>query len=442
LNASPLNHHQNQRRRKSALLPAYQGSATALCGSCLAASFMLTGRPALAQEAIRNSMAGDLAAQAMRLHPESLPYTFKTGEFRLLATPSLGIDWNDNVRLSNTDKQDDFILRPLLGLNASYPVTQRNLLALNVTFGYEQYFKHNDLSRWFVQSGSALSFDIFVKDFYINLHDQFSYLQDSAQEALVANTGSYGNFQNTIGASVTWDLRDVNLTLGYDHQNNQSTTQQFESQDRVSELFVGRAGLKVRPELTTGLEGTVSLTKYDQMILNDNTSYTAGLYADWHPSRYLQATARGGYSIFDFQHTSAFIQTGNLDSWYIGLVITHNITQAISYSLSAGHDIRLGIQSDATEETYVTPAITWSIIRGWPFQTSLSFQHGKQGVANQGGNLVENYDWLTLGFGLNHSVTARLGMGINYRLTLRSSSVPAREYTQNLVGLQMTYQLQ
>src|SRR6266496_1136415 len=75
-----------------------------------------------AQEALRNSMAGAAAAEARRLRPESLPFTFKTGELRLLATPSLGVDFNDNINTANTSPQSDFILKPMVQFNVNYPV--------------------------------------------------------------------------------------------------------------------------------------------------------------------------------------------------------------------------------------------------------------------------------------------------------------------------------
>src|ERR1019366_4441712 len=134
-------------------------------------------------------------------------------------TPSLGIDWNDNINLVRTNALQDYIVRPTLGLGMSYPLTQHNLLRFDVTFGYQDYLEHSQYSTWYIQSGSALSFDIFIKDFRINLHDRFSYVQESSQQAAVANTGTYGTSQNTLGFNATWDLEDVTLNLGYDHQN-------------------------------------------------------------------------------------------------------------------------------------------------------------------------------------------------------------------------------
>ena len=81
-----------------------------MCGSavgcgCLVAFISLASLPALAQEALRDSLAGDAAAEARKIQLESLPYTIKSGDFRLLVVPSLGLDWNDNVNISKTDPE-------------------------------------------------------------------------------------------------------------------------------------------------------------------------------------------------------------------------------------------------------------------------------------------------------------------------------------------------
>ena len=413
----------------------------AVCGPWLAASMLLAAGPASAQEGLRNSLAGDAAAEARQRQPESRPYTIKSGDFRLLVVPSLGVDWNDNIFTTKDNPQDDFILRPLVQLNASYPLTQRNLLNLNVGFGYDKYFNHDELSNWRLQSGSELSLDLFVKDFWINLHDRFQYSQDSAQQSAVAGTGEYGVINNTAGLLVTWNLQDVTASLGYDHANVISPRQQFQSQDRTSELVTGRVGLRVHPRVAAGLEATASFTAYDQRVLNDNTSYSVGAYADWQPGSYLHVLPRAGYTFYQFQHTSLTNQTADLNSWYADLTVRHEISAAVTYSFSAGHEVRLGIQSDANEVWYFRPSIDWKIIKDLGLQTFLSYDHGKQGVGNVAGNLTETYDWFGGGLNLSRPITDRFTLGLNYRFTLRSSDAASREYAQNLVGLQLTYRL-
>lgn len=403
-----------------------------------------------AQEGLRTSMAGEKASEARRLRPDSMPFTYKAGEFRMLVTPSVGLDFNDNIDAVESNPESDFILRPLLSFDVNYPITQRNLLNLNVGFGYDYYFDHDDLSTWRLQSGSGLSFDMSAGDFLINLHDRFSYSQDSAQNSAVSGTSEFGNINNTAGILVTWDLQDVTPSLGYDHANVISPSSDFESQDRSTENVVGRVGFKIHPKVTAGVEATAAFTTYDQQVLNDNQSYSAGAYGDWQPGSALHVQPRVGYTIFHFDQTSEqtfgistaeAIETSDVNSWYFDLTVRHDITEIISYSASAGHEIRLGVESDANEVWYVRPDITWRVFKVTTLNTGFFYEHGKQGVGNESGNLKENYDWYGGSIGLGRPITDRLHLSLNYRLTFRSSDTASREYTQNLVGLQLTYRL-
>lgn len=393
----------------------------------------------MGQEALQNLQAlGDLRDQR-RAQVASEDHTFKSGDFRLLATPSLGLDWNDNIRTSEFNPESDVIIRPALRLDASYPLTDVNLLTLNLGVGYDHYVDADDLSGWRVQSGSALSFDLFVRDFNINLHDRFSYSRDSSQEAAVANTADYGSFENTAGLSVAWALPKATLTLGYDHQNVISIESTFDSEDRATEIFSAQAAFVVHPELQAGVEGTASLTAYKQPTLNDNQAYTAGLFAAWKPGKAFRISPRGGFSLFQFENTSTSIRTEDLNSYYFDLSAVHDITAAFSYRLVLGHQIRLGVQSDVIEESYIRPSLTWRAFKRTALQFGLSYEHGDGGVGNQAGGLPETYDWVTATVGANWQVVEKVSLGVNYRLTLRMSDIAGREYNQNVIGLAVTY---
>ena len=313
-----------------------------LAAGCFALGLILQPRPVAAQEALRSSLAGEAAAESRRLRPDDMPYTVKSGDFRLLVTPSLNAEWNDNVYLSKHGAQDDFILLPSVGIDASYPLTERNLLRLNLTAGYNEYANHHELSAFYLGSGSELSFDVFVKDWLFNLHDRVSYSQDAATEPAVSSTGSYGTFQNTAGLSGTWDLDDVTLTLGYDHQTSLSTSSQFNNTDQNSELLLGRAGLKVHPRVTVGVEATGSSTAYTRSSLNNNVGWSGGVYGEWTPDAFFSVKPRFGYTVNYFQQTSPFVPASTVDSWYADLTVSHQATKFLTYSLSAGHELRLG----------------------------------------------------------------------------------------------------
>jgi len=407
----------------------------------VAAGLLLHSRQSLAQEALQNYLSAQTTNDAWSLQREG-PYTLKSGDFRMLVSSTVNLDWNDNVNLSRNAPLQDFVVTPTVGLRMTYPITERNLLMLDVTFGYMEYIKHSQFSAWYVQSGSALSFDLYVKDVRINLHDRFSYVQDSSQQPAVANTGTYGSLQNTVGATGTWDLEDVVLTLGYDHLNYLSTSQQFSYTDRASELVVASAGFKFHPTLTAGLEGTVADTTYNQRVLNNNVSYSAGGYADWHPGHAFRVQPRIGYTFYDFSQTSLTIPASNQGSYYADLIVTHNVSDAVNYSVSAGHELLLGVYGDTTKDWYVRSRVNLNVIKDVTLSGNVSYSSGTQALANLAGNLQENYNWVTFGLNLNYNLMKRLNLGAHYRFTVRTSNDAAREYTQNVVGVQLTYALE
>lgn len=403
---------------------------------------IVAGLSASAQQALRSSMTSELALASRKAQVANQPYTVKFGEFRLLASPSLGAEYNDNIRISEQGQLDDFILKPFLQLGVTYPITHRNLLRLRLGVGYDYYTQHDEYSTFRLESGSEISFDIYVKDLWINLHDRFQYIRDPGTEAGVANTARYGGFDNTVGITTTWDLNDLILTLGYDHQNYISSSSEFEYMDRASELLLGRAGFRINPALTTGVEATGSFTSYDERVLNDNTGYSAGVYADWQPGSYFRVQPRLGYTAYMFDQTSRFIRAVDQDGYYAALSIVHDITEAVSYSITAGHELRLGIQADSIESTYVRPSATWRFIKDWAFTTNVSYEHGTQGAGRNQGNFEEDFDWFGGGVSLSHAITRKLRGSLSYRYTLRTADATSREYTQNVVALNLTYSLQ
>ncbi len=195
------------------------------------------------------------------------------------------------------------------------------------------------------------------------------------------------------------------------------------------------------------MEGTVGYTAYDQDVLNNNTSYSAGVYGDWHPDKYLQVSPHVGYTISQFQQTSSQLQNSDIDSWYLDLNITHHLTKSFSYSLDAGHNLSPGVQSDVTEITYVNGSVTWGFMKNFSLQPNFFFQYGNQGIGTtilppgeSNPNLVnETYEWYGGGIGFNYAITKRFGASLNYTITQRSSSTASRGYTQNLIAIQLSY---
>src|SRR5947209_4493400 len=106
--------------------------AAAECGRWMFAGLLVAGGAASAQEALRRSLAAAAPSTASRPQEESQPFMVKAGDFRMLASSSLGLDWNDNINSSKVNAQQDFILRPQAQLQTTYPLTQVNIFNLSI----------------------------------------------------------------------------------------------------------------------------------------------------------------------------------------------------------------------------------------------------------------------------------------------------------------------
>lgn len=369
-----------------------------------------------------------------------LPYTFKKGDFRLLLSPSFTTEWNDNVSASDGGGED-FILRPLLQVDASYPITRNNLFRLDVGVGYDQYLEHSQLSTWRLQSGTALSFDLVVDEFQINLHDRVSYVRNASRRGDIAGNAEQGNLENTAGIQVSRELGKALVSLGFDHQNAFPTADELEYQARSTEIANLRGGVRLRPDLVVGVESPLTFTSYDLPVLNDNNGYGGGVYAEWFLGSTLQVTPRFGYSVYDFRQTSEVLRAEDLDTWYADLTVRHRPREVISYAISVGHEMRLGLQADAITAWYVRPQIRWNITEYASVQPTFFYEHGSQG-AGIGVPVDEDYDWFGTGVSVSASLNSRLRASLAYRLTLRSSNIEGRDFEQHVVSLGFTYSFQ
>src|SRR5256884_7704275 len=102
-------------------------------GFFLLVSTLFGALPALAQDAVRPSLAGEAAAEARRQDIEHIPYNLLVGPVRFRFSATFGVEYNDNINLSDegtgiivtptgpvlvkSDKQEDVILRPAVSLD-------------------------------------------------------------------------------------------------------------------------------------------------------------------------------------------------------------------------------------------------------------------------------------------------------------------------------------
>jgi hypothetical protein len=406
---------------------------------CVAAGVIIAARTGLAQQALHNAWSGQSAADARHRLLESENYTFKEGDLRLLVTPSMSFQYNDNINLAQTNIQQDFIISPTINFDLTYPITDFNILDVSLGAMYNEYVEHGYLSNFGLNSTSTsgISFGMVLKSFSLEVHDRAGYFE-SSQEAAVAGSAEYRDLNNSAGFRLTENLNDVTLGLNYDHQNTISLSGQFQSQDSAAELVVGSVGFRLDPRLLVGLDASGTFTTYDQAVLDNNDNYSAGVHADWRPGNYFHITPRIGYTVTQFSQ-SGTNQTPSLSSYYFDVSATHDITKFISYTFSVGRETRGGVQADAIQDYYFRPSIRWKVIRKLSITTTGDYEHGTQGGGNGPGIIDETYDYYGGTVSLAYQWSKRITSSLNNQLTVRHSTVAGRAYTQDVVLLNVAY---
>jgi hypothetical protein len=302
-----------------------------------------------------------------------------------------------------------------------------------------------------INPGSQIAFDIFVGDFRINLHDRFSLEQDPVAEATLSNVADYGRFQNTAGLSVLWDLNAAVATIGYDHYNFISTTSDFDYLNRNAEMVNGSIAFTPTSTMSVGPEAAFVDTYYDQNILNDSKTYSAGAFLEMQITTNLKLRVAGGYQKIDFDNTGLVNDPHDLNDYYVNALLSHRVNSVLTQSISAGHETQLGINSNYIRLNYVRHTANWNILYHTLLSTELFYEDaddsggsGPLFVPGPGALLfnpfvaehVHRYGGaVTLGYQLTQHVT----LGFRYQYTQKDSDQLLRDYSQNRVSFDGTY---
>jgi len=390
-----------------------------------------------AQDALRLSLSNESAAAQRRLGLENIPYTVRWGDLKLLTSASLAGDWNDNINLANSNPQQDFIFTPMARLDAFWPVTDVNLLTFSMGAGYEKFLRYDQYDQALITPDSALGWDVFIKDWHINFHDQFSYSQEATTWGAISGVARMGGLNNTAGVLASWDLHDVVLSFGYDHFNFVSATSTYDYLSRASDFGLARAAFKVHPAATVGLELSGGPTAYDEKLLSDNTTYSAGVFADWQLTPQIKLQPRGGYYLYSFSEQNSSGGASDQTGYYFSLNLTHRPSERVSYGLEGGRQAFMGNNSALTEQWYGSVWADWRIIEHITLTTGFRYEAATQPITFQfSDNYTRDYADIKLSCPIKQKLTASL----EYRYWLKTDEhFNIFDYEQNRLTLQLAY---
>ena len=303
------------------LLPLELASAILFVAAPSGAGRLRTGSgPAIARRRGRSRNAAPID------RPDPLQSASWTGPFsvqRHNGCPSI----TTTSTWRRSTPQSDVIIRPQFNIDAIWPVTQLNTLKLDLGLGYSFYLEHpnSDTNGVLISPGSQLSFDIFVQDFRINLHDRFLLQQDPTAQLQLSNVVDYGRFENAAGISVLWDLNKAVLTFGYDHFTFVSTSNTFSYLDRNAEELNFSAYFALTSTTGAGLEASAVYNYYSQDFLNNSVGYNVGPFVETQITNYLKLRASVGYQAINFATGGGVDDSSDASNYYAYILLSHRI---------------------------------------------------------------------------------------------------------------------
>jgi len=405
-------------------MPALQGIAAVLW---LLAS-ALAAHP---QEARRMSLASADAAEARRRAAATMGYyNLKIGPTAWRFGTGLGLEYNDNVLLTEQNQLDDFILHPQLNAQMLWPITDKNAINLTLGAGYSAYVLHPELDRIYLAPGSELSFDLYAGDFWINLHDRFSITENSYQDPTVTGVGNYSRLENALGIAATWELNKLVFRSGYDHVNYIALSGNNGQPDGESELLSCSAGYALKPQMITGIElggGLIHYTGTNAFFI-DAKQWNVGVFFQTPISEYLRFRGSAGYT--DYAPEKSPDSTGV----YAQIDIQHRVNQFVDYSLTGGRSISFAFYGGSVDLAYARLLANWKIMRKVSIGTSVNYDHGSQiGIGG------ETFDRYGAGITLSRNLTSKLSATLGDQFYWRTSNIPTREYANNIISLNFNY---
>ena len=406
--------------------------------------FMAKGQEALfnaigVQGAINNQ------SQAFLPAPEHLgPVLYTLGAYTSLT-------YSDNISGSQTNIESDFISQTGVNLGLQWAATEHSNLQLNTGIGYLHYFKFVGNSGLTVMPGSTLNYALTWDDASLTFYNQTAYTRQVTTEAALANVATLPQFGNTSGVLGEWDPEHWIFQTSYSHVINLSDST-HDYLNSTLEDFYGKAGWRFAPGTQVGAEASGGLTSYQVASQSNNSSYSVGAYLEWEVKPWLDITARGGPTFYEFFPQTAGVANSSLNSYYVSLSVSHQITDFLSENVSVLRSIQLAANQGSSFVQQLTAAysLNWELTQRLTLSGSVTYDNGQQpfvegdlidipGILVIPNTVTENYQLYGGSLSAAWRFTDHLTASLIYTHSQRDSNLPGRTYSADSVTAQLNY---
>lgn len=387
-------------------------------------------------------------------------YNMAIGPVRMSVAVGGGVEWNDNISLSDNDRESDFIFRPIVSVDFLYPFSEYNTLSFSVGASWAKYLDHSELDSGglIISPTSNLALTVQAGPFTITARDRFSYQEEPYDVATLSNVAKYERYENQAGLQFDWPINEkTSLTFGYDHFNLWTTGDEFSSQDRSIDTLFVRPSYQLTPAVRVGLFGAYSYIDFDADERADGSGVMVGPFADIQLSPYVTLYVEAGYqginsdgdSTFDgdfeaglnsdFRRLSdkdqaRFKDGDDANSFYAKVQLLHTPNDVFEHGIGFTKTAEVGFGSNFYDIWHLEYGATYKGIKDTEISPLIFAEYYETS-----GEPSEEAWRYGAAIGIRHHFSNALTGGLDYRFLLKDSNIQDADYRQNVVFLSFYY---
>ena len=377
-------------------------------------------------------------------------YNIRIGNLDLLLAAGVAIEFNDNIALSEFNRQSDIIFRPQFDIEGSIRFSETSRLRLGVGLSYAKYFNHtqNDSDSLLISPTSAITWTAEAGAFKFTIRERLSYQEDPFDQPTL-NAVKYGRWENQAGIQVDWDANQyTKISVGYDRYDLWAKDSAYSAVDHgINTIFV-RPTFQLGPRVSIGVNASYSMIEYRQAAHSDGHSLLVGPFVRWKANDFTDIYLEAGFQETKFDNGTTFplvnritglttgtgLDTENSSGWYAKLEIINRPTEFLRQRLSFSKTTELGFLSNFYELYHVEYSLDWVIREKTTLRPTFFYEYYKTS-----GTGAEEAHRVGAALGIYHVFTDNFTAGLDYRYIVKDSNQFGADYYQNLGMLSLYY---
>jgi len=391
-----------------------------------------------AQESIRPSLASAQSAEANKPVINAGQYNLQLGPVLAGFSANIDVAYNDNISLSETDRQAGLLVEPGVTANVLWQVTPENALRLTLGAGYVKYFanQHYDSLTLSITPDSQIAFDIYAGDFKFTIFDQLSVQQNPLGIIGLHEIANLLRLENAAGINVTWDLNKVILFGGYAHYIFYSFDSAYDFLNENENQVYLSASVRLNDAVTVGVRGTFGDVQYQQDFQNNSINYSAGVFATAQLTHYIRAEAEAGYQGAHYDTGGGNGDDSQLNAPYFHLQLDHRLNRYWTEHLSGGYETQLGLTTNYTEVAYVRYDADWRVNSRTTAGVTGYYEHS---MDSPGPEQSEHINRVGFGIRWSYALGRKANLHFGYDFVNNASDLIGHSFYQNQVLLGIGY---